>query len=236
HSGALEASGPTVAVLGCGVDTVYPPQHHELYEQLCERALVVSEYPPGTEPRKEHFPQRNRIISGLARGVLVVEAALGSGALITARLALEQGREVFAVPGPVASPFTKGTHHLIKTGGAKLVENVNDILVEFGTSKAALLKEKYGEGGGRKVGVAPAPPAKNADDSATGRAGVTDTVQGNLSPAEHSMLEAISYEGTHINDLVRRLSITTPECIAQLTMLEIRGLVCASSGGYYVRL
>jgi DNA processing protein len=219
HSGALESGGPTVAVLGCGVDVVYPPQHHELYADLSQHALVVSEYPPGTEPRKEHFPQRNRIISGLARGVLVVEAALGSGALITARTALEQGREVFAVPGPISSPYTKGTHHLIKTGNAKLVENVNDILVEFGTNKAALLKERYGS---------------TADQGGTG--GSASAGQISLPAAEQTMLEAISYEGTHINDLVRRLGITTPECIAQLTMLEVRGLVNASSGGYYVRL
>jgi DNA processing protein len=254
HTGALDAGGPTVAVLGCGVDTVYPPEHHELYARLCERALVVSEYPPGTEPRKEHFPQRNRIISGLSRGVLVVEAALGSGALITARQALEQGREVFAVPGPVTSPFTKGTHHLIKTGNAKLVENVNDILVEFGTNKAALLKERYGSRAGASPEKSPGSdtgsPSRKENNTA-GHASLgqeadgisTSTLTGEgagstnkLAPAEQAVLEALSYEGTHINDVVRKLSISTPECIAQLTMLEIRGLICASSGGYYVRL
>jgi len=242
HRGALEAGDPTVAVLGCGVDQIYPPEHHELYADLAQRGLVLSEYPPGTEPRKEHFPQRNRIISGLARGVLVVEAALGSGALITARLALEQGREVFAVPGPVSSPFTKGTHHLIKTGAAKLVENVNDILVEFGTSKAALLKERYGTGRGKTssdggTGVIAREHSIQTDAKATNTGDDARATDHNkLSPQEHTILEAISYEGTHINDVVRRLGITTPECIAQLTMLEIRGLIAASSGGYYVRL
>ena len=236
HSGALDAGGPTVAVLGCGVDTIYPPEHHELYARLCEQALVISEYAPGTEPRKEHFPQRNRIISGLSRGVLVVEAALGSGALITARQALEQGREVFAVPGPVTSPFTKGTHHLIKTGNAKLVENVNDILIEFGTNRAALLKERFGAAS--KAGVAPAQPEAAIESSleTVGRAGPPPAASNNIPPQEQAILEAISYEGTHINDVVRKLGISTPECIAQLTMLEIRGLICASSGGYYMRL
>jgi DNA processing protein len=248
HAGALEAGGPTVAVLGCGVDVVYPPNHHELYAELCAKALVVSEYPPGSEPRKEHFPQRNRIISGLAQGIVVVEAALGSGALITARIALEQGREVFAVPGPIGSPYTKGTHHLIKLGQAKLIENVNDILVEFGTSKAALAKAKYAvqdsgdrRPAGRPSGEQSEPPTDGVrrpaefagPDRITGE-GARATDQ--LSPIEQKVLEAISYEGTHINDVVRRLGLTTPESIAHLTMLEIRGLICAASGGYYVRL
>src|SRR5688500_8362149 len=223
HTGALDAGGPTVAVLGCGVDVISPPEHHELYARLADHALIVSEYPPGTEPRKEHFPQRNRIISGLARGILVVEAALCSGALITARLALEQGREVFAVPGPVASPYTRGTHHLIKSGNAKLVENVNDILVEFGTSKAALLKERYGGGGrpARRPSSEHSEPPKadggrpeEYEDSigvgqeATGETPVPPALVG-ISSIERGILEAISYEGTHINDVVRRLQMST---------------------------
>ena len=102
-----------------------------MYERLGTDGLIVSEYAPGTEPRKEHFPQRNRIISGLARGVVVVEAPHGSGALITAATALEQGRDVFAMPGPVGSPLVKGCHHLIKSGQAKLVEDVDDVLAEY---------------------------------------------------------------------------------------------------------
>src|SRR5439155_8831754 len=101
HEGALEAPGPTIAVLGCSVETCYPPQHFELYERICRDGLVLSEYPLGTGPLREHFPQRNRIISGLARGVVVVEPPHGSGALLTAHAATEQGRDVFAVPGPV---------------------------------------------------------------------------------------------------------------------------------------
>ena len=221
HEGALAAPGPTVAVLGCGVDVIYPPQHRSLYEELKAKALVLSEYPPGTPPLGEHFPQRNRIISGLSRGVLVVEAALGSGALITAKLALEQGREVFALPGPLKSPYSTGTHHLIKTGQAKLIENVDDILVEFGTNRAVLHSERFAQGGGAAQG---------------GSAQGAIPFQPGLSPEEAALLEAVSYEGTHINALVKKLGITTPACIAHLTMLEIKGLITSASGGYYLRV
>jgi DNA processing protein len=250
HEGALEAPGPTVAVLGCGVDVVYPPQHHELYERLCERGLVLSEYPPGVGPLAEHFPQRNRIISGLSRGVLVVEAPLGSGALITARLAAEHGREAFALPGPLRSPHYAGNHHLIKRGQAKLVESVDDIFVEFGTNRAALRKERFATallpleeapgGGGEDVA--------GSESSAAGAMGAAYAAPGprpatslsaapeGVSAEERRVLEALSYEGTHVNDLVRKLGFTTAQCIAHLTLLEIKGLITSASGGYYVRL
>jgi len=130
HSGALEGGGATVAVLGCGVDVVYPRQNSRLYEALCEHSLVVSEYPLGTRPEAFRFPARNRIISGLSRGVVVVEAAKRSGSLITARMALDEGREVFAVPGRIDSFKSAGTHHLLQEG-AKLVNSVADILEEL---------------------------------------------------------------------------------------------------------
>jgi DNA processing protein len=244
HEGALEVRGPTIAVLGCGVDVCYPPQHHELYARLVAGGLIVSEYGPGTEPRREHFPQRNRIISGLARGTLVVEAPLGSGALITAQTALEQGRDVFALPGPVGSPLTKGTHHLIKHGQAKLVEDVDDILAEYGTNKAVLRKQRYtaagllGESDPSAVrGPQPAAAVDGAADKADSGLPAPDAQpQDTLSKAERRILEGLSYEGTHVNELVRRMGISTAECIAHLTLLEIRGLISAASGGYYVRL
>ncbi len=131
HRGCLKAGGKTIGVLGCGVDVVYPRENTKLYAEIIEKGgAIVSELPPGTPPLAPHFPARNRIISGLSLGVLVVEAALKSGSLITARLALEQGREVFAVPGPADSPYSHGTHALIKQG-AKLVETVADILEEL---------------------------------------------------------------------------------------------------------
>ena len=131
HRGALDGAGSTVAVLGCGVDVVYPQRNADLYHLVAARGALVSEFPLGSPPLAANFPRRNRLISGLARGVLVVEAALASGSLITARLAAEQGREVFAVPGSIHSPLSKGCHALIKEG-AKLVESAQDVLDELG--------------------------------------------------------------------------------------------------------
>jgi DNA processing protein len=130
HRGALEAGGTTIAVTGNGLDRVYPRQHHALAHEIVARGALVSEFAPGTPPRREHFPQRNRLISGMSQGVLVVEAAVKSGSLITARLAAEQGREVFAIPGSIHSPLARGCHRLIRQG-AKLVETAQDILEEL---------------------------------------------------------------------------------------------------------
>lgn len=130
HAGALEAGGPTVAVLGCGTDVVYPWRNREIRTGILGAGLLVSEWAPATTPRRHYFPLRNRILSGLCLGVVVVEATRRSGALITARHALEQGREVFAVPGPAGAPRSSGPHGLLKEG-ARLVENVHDILDEL---------------------------------------------------------------------------------------------------------
>jgi len=130
HRGALEGEGKTAAVLGCGLNICYPAENRNLKERISERGVVVSEFPPGVGPMPKHFPQRNRIISGLTLGTLVVEASARSGSLITAGFAVEQGREVFAVPGAVGSPFSRGCHKLLKEG-AKLVETVEDILEEL---------------------------------------------------------------------------------------------------------
>jgi DNA processing protein len=131
HRGALDGAGSTVAVLGTGIDVAYPARNAELFALIAGRGAIVSEFPLGTPPVAANFPRRNRIISGLARGVLVVEAALDSGSLVTARLAGEQGREVLAVPGSIHSPLSKGCHALIKQG-AKLVESAHDVLEELG--------------------------------------------------------------------------------------------------------
>lgn len=130
HHGALAGPGSTIAVLGTGADLVYPPANAALAEQIAARGLIVSEFPLGTPAHAHNFPRRNRLISGLARGCLVVEAALGSGSLITARVAAEQGREVFALPGSIHSPLSKGCHALIKAG-AKLVESADDVFAEL---------------------------------------------------------------------------------------------------------
>ena len=131
HRGGLDAAGSTIAVLGTGADILYPQRNRALGERIAEEGLIVSEFPLGTPPHGSNFPRRNRVISGLSRGCLVVEAALASGSLITARLAAEQGREVFAIPGSIHSPHSKGCHALIKQG-AKLVESAQDLLQELG--------------------------------------------------------------------------------------------------------
>jgi len=134
HKGAIEAGGPTTAVFGCGIDIVYPPENEDLMNQIVKYGCVVSSFPLETAPLLANFPARNRIISGLTLGTLVVEAAEKSGSLITADFSLEQGREVFAIPGNIFSPYSRGTHKLIKQG-AKLVESVDDILEELGLEK-----------------------------------------------------------------------------------------------------
>ncbi|HEY0269107.1 MAG TPA: DNA-processing protein DprA, partial [Methyloradius sp.] len=130
HIGALKGSGNTIAVVGTGLDIVYPAKHRELAHQIAQRGLIISEFPLNTPSRPQNFPRRNRIISGLSQGCLVVEANIQSGSLITARLATEQGREVFAIPGSIHSPLSKGCHSLIKQG-AKLVDHVHDIVSEL---------------------------------------------------------------------------------------------------------
>jgi DNA processing protein len=131
HEGALGAGGGTLAVVGCGVDIVYPAEHRNLYRRIAERGAIVSELPPGTPPLPHHFPRRNRIISGLSAGVVVIEASSRSGSLITAACALEQGRDVMAVPGNVLSRRHSGCHELLKDG-ARLVQSAQDVLEELG--------------------------------------------------------------------------------------------------------
>jgi len=130
HKGALSAGGHTIAVIGCGLDVTYPPENRKLKKAIEEKGLIVSEFPMGTEPLAHHFPRRNRIISGLSYGTVVVEAGLKSGALITAQISLDQGREVFAVPGSIYNKRSQGSHYLIRQGGV-LVENVSQILQEI---------------------------------------------------------------------------------------------------------
>ena len=137
HRGGLSAAGSSIAVIGTGPDRVYPARNRHLAHELAARGLVLSEFALGTPPLKQNFPRRNRVVSGLARGVLVVEATLSSGSLITARLAGDQGREVFALPGSIHSPFSKGAHKLIREG-AKLVETAQDILDELGIAGASV--------------------------------------------------------------------------------------------------
>ncbi len=137
HRAAIDAGGRTIAVLACGLDMVYPPEHKRLAEQIMEQGALISDYPPRTQPRSEFFPRRNRILSGISLGVLIVEGDVKSGAMITARQALDQNREVFAVPGSIYSPNSRGTNKLIQDGEAKLTLDVQDVLVELNLTMAA---------------------------------------------------------------------------------------------------
>lgn len=205
HSGALDAGFPTVAVIGNGVDQPYPYRHRTLSERIASEGVIVSEYPPGTSAKAGHFPRRNRIISGLSRGILVVEAGLKSGSLITARLALEQGREVFAIPGSVHNPLARGCHDLIRQG-AKLVETVDDICEELGAWWS-----RQGQEGTRT--------SKNL---------VTE----GLDSREIAVLEALGYDPQSTDDLCSVTGLPADQLMQSLLLLELQGLVDAAPGGF----
>jgi DNA processing protein len=210
HAGALEAGGTTIAVVGCGADVVYPSGHVGLAANVAAAGAIVSEFPPGTPPLPWHFPLRNRIISGLSRGVVVVEASERSGSLITARAALEQGREVLAVPGGIASGRHRGCHRLIKDG-ARLVETVEDVLEQVGW-------------------VRPAPFTSSPVAAAAAGDGHKLLCDNDL---ESIMARGETYG---LDDLVERTGLPVPELLGELARLEIAGKVTRMAGGGFVRL
>jgi DNA processing protein len=206
HRGALEASGRTVAVLGSGVDVVYPPENFKLYTSICESGLVVSEFSPHTHPEPGNFPVRNRTISGLCRGVLVVEAQKKSGALITTDFALEQGRDVFAVPGPINSKNSVGTNFLIKQG-ACLVSGIEDILAEYGLdNKNNLPQVKQGE------------------------------LLFCLEAEELLVVKALGHEAEHFDVLMGSTGLSTGALSTILLKMELKGIIQALPGNYYVKI
>jgi DNA processing protein len=209
HRGALSAAGLTIAVCGNGLDRVYPARNRELAHAIAAQGLLLSEFPTGVPPLPEHFPRRNRIISGLALGVLVVEAARESGSLITARLAGEQGREVFAIPGSIHNPLARGSHALIREG-AKLVETVDDILDE----------------------LAPLLPAARA--AAAESPGEGDPLR--QDPDQAQILGALGFETLALDHLVGRLGLTVERISAALLRLELDGLVSAGPGDTFTRM
>jgi DNA processing protein len=208
HLGALAGGGWTIAVAGTGPDLVYPARHRELAGKIIDRGAVVTEFPPGTPPVAANFPRRNRIISGLSLGTLVVEAAPRSGSLITARLAAEQGREVFAVPGSIHNPLARGCHALIRQG-AKLVETIDDILEELGPLA------KF------SVGSCDMPEASAGMDEAP-------------SGAHKLLYENIGFEPISIDMLVECSGLTADVVSSMLLTLELQGRV-TSTGGLYCR-
>ena len=206
HRGGLAAAGSTIAVLGTGIDVVYPRTNAALAAQIAEEGLLISEFPLGSGALASNFPRRNRLISGLAQGCLVVEAALASGSLITARSAAEQGREVLAVPGSIHSPLSKGCHALIKSG-AKLVESAEDVLAELGGFRAS----------GSASTIQPADVARASAEGA-------------------ALLEHMGHDPVDIDALCARAGMSVEQVASELLRLELAGRVAALPGGLFQRL
>lgn len=205
HRGALAGGGSTVAVLGCGVDVAYPPENKKLSEEIAVTGCVISEFPLGTQPLAEHFPRRNRIISGLARGVLVVEAVEKSGSLITANYALEQGREVMAVPGPISAQSNRGSNRLIKQG-AQLVDCLEDILLAT-----------------RTVGRLSSPTLFDSPLP----------VRSSMNPREAAVYEFVAQGPRHLDEITQALELTAAEVSVMVLGLELKGMLVQLPGSYY---
>lgn len=213
HLGALAGSGLTIGVCGTGLDTIYPRSSTELARQIMERGALVSEFPNGTPVRRANFPQRNRIISGLSLGTLVVEATLHSGSLITARQAGEQGREVFALPGSIHNPMAKGCHRLIREG-AKLVDCAADILMELGPLASTLR-------------ITAIDDDKPVDSQAFS--------QGRLDKDYKILLDALGFEAVSVDQLVVRTGLKADAVASMLLILELEGYLESYPGGRYLR-
>ncbi|MFO7973622.1 MAG: DNA-processing protein DprA [Candidatus Hydrogenedentota bacterium] len=238
HRGALEGGGRTIAVLGCGVDIVYPSQNADLMEDIIARGAVVSQFPMGMKPSKGHFPYRNRIISGMSLGTVVIEAPLTSGALITARQAAEQGREVFAVPGQAGTKNAEGPHALIREG-AKLVETVEDILVELELPAECLRSGRAdppepapGSDEPKPVPVKPGPRKSESRSPAPvpRAAPKREPTPQASSDLEKSILAALSPDGSYVDEIATSCRLSVSEALSSLTMLELKGLVRQFSG------
>ncbi|MCL7751183.1 DNA-processing protein DprA [Guyparkeria hydrothermalis] len=216
HRGALDVNGITIAVLGSGIDRLYPPEHASLADEIVAGGgVILSEWLPGTEPRRGHFPRRNRLISGLACGVLVVEASVKSGSLITARLAGEQGRDVFAIPGSIHNPLARGCHHLIREG-AKLVETGQDVLEELAPTLRRQL-EATATATEESAGPGPEAPPSPRD------------------PEQQRILELLGHDPQPADTLIEASGLTAGEVSSILLMLELAGEVSTLPGGLYVR-
>lgn len=230
HHGALDAGGRTVAVFGCGLGQVYPPENRALAERIIETdaGAWLSELPPAASPQGSHFPARNRIIAGMTLGTLIVEASSRSGALITARLAGEYNRELFAVPGRVQDPMSIGTNRLISEGSARLVTCLEDILDELRPLAEALLKDSLG---GACGGAGPA-AGRGVDDGA----GVGErAAPPDLSPIEQRVLAAVSDAPRYTDVIAHKANLSIAQVLAALTALELRGLISRLPGHQVVR-
>ena len=208
HRGALAVQGKTIAVTGTGLDRVYPATHKQLATEIAENGVLISEFPPGTAAKANHFPRRNRIISGLCVGLLVVEAARKSGSLISARMALEQNREVFAIPGSIYNPLARGCNALIKEG-AKLVETTQDIFEELG---------HYFQ----------QPSVQNNP--------VNTNIETRLDAEQQNLLNYVMYSPTSIDQLVNETGLSVENIATHLLILELQGYIIATNGGNYTRI
>lgn len=209
HRGALGAGGKTIAIAGTGLDRVYPARHRELAHEIAAQGALISEFALGTPALAHNFPRRNRIISGLSLGVLVVEAALQSGSLITARLAAEQGREVFAIPGSIHNPLARGCHALIRQG-AKLVETAADILEELGPMAQITAPARQTDGAGN--------------------------ITSGLGVEAMTLLDCLGFDPTPVDSLIERSGLTPEAVSSMLLVLELQGHVVAAPGGHYTRV
>lgn len=267
HQGALAARGPaascpTLAVVGTGLDRVYPRQHQALAHAVARRGLLLSEYPLGTPPLPANFPKRNRLIAALSQGTLVVEATLASGSLVTARLAAEQGKEVFAIPGSIHAPQARGCHALIRQG-AKLVETLDDILEELAFERPSPLVEPAPAASSTQSTPATAPPPPGPASSAPGAGAAVNTASpvrpkvtargpaeptfthppaatpqpmSTPPPTTDALLNALGYEASSLDALQARTGLPTPQLQATLLTLELAGQVARLPGGLFQRI
>jgi DNA processing protein len=224
HVGALAGTGKTIAVAGTGLDQVYPAQHLKLAHQIAEKGALISEFPPGTPPAATNFPRRNRIISGMSLGTLVVEASVKSGSLITARCAVEQAREVFAIPGALSNSLAKGCHALIKTG-AKLVETPEDIIEELRLHLPVIWTQEPLE-----------KPIKNLATPAAPPPAVTPLPLFENDAEYNVLLKYMDATATSIDKLVDLSGLTAEAISSMLLILELQGVVKSISGGLYLRI
>jgi len=228
HEGCLDTQGQTIAVTGTGPDQIYPARNKALAQRIIDHGAMVTPFPPGTPPRPGNFPARNRIISGMSLGTLVVEAGLRSGSLITARLASEQGRDVFAIPGSVHNPQARGCHRLIRDG-ARLVETADEIIEE--------LAPLAGQLAGQIQSLISLVPQSNEEKNSQGKVDNSDTSpQINDDPEYAKLLAAIGFDPTPVDTIIQRSELTTAAVSSMLLILELDGRVAAHPGARYSRI
>lgn len=236
HTGVLRAGGKTVAVLGCGVDVVYPPEHAEMMKQIIQNGMVISEYPPGSRPLPHHFPMRNRIISGLCGGTVVVESPEAGGSLITASLALEQGRDVFAVPGDINRPLSDGTNELIRQG-AHLVSSALDIISEYrdeyvSVFEYAQLAEQ--ENARLTASVETVAAGDETDVPPPALPALDNEAYQSLPKEEKAIVDCLSLTPSHVDTLAEKTGLPVHQLNASLTLLEMKGMISQLAGRHFV--